>query len=290
MCRHMGIKSIVVVLVGLHLGMARPAEAACVCSWVCINPPGSGGGQTADFATCTGLAVAACGTGNISTVSCAEKCTADIAGVGGLPDGQVNPLDLAVLLGSWGQCPEPDVCGPGAGDCCAPHGTPGCEDVACCQQVCAADPFCCENQWDGICASEAMQLCPGVCQPSGLEIQPFQPGACCLGPFLCLEGFDVFNCAQNGGSFLGPESTCHPLACAPANKCKFTQTGPFAPVNGCPPAQCGGPGAGSVYCSTDTCPPAVCPPVGPGLDVFYNCPGGGQCAAPATSNGCVPCP
>ncbi|MHC4140718.1 MAG: hypothetical protein ACYSUF_02165 [Planctomycetota bacterium] len=59
-------------------------------------------------------------------------------------------------------CPEiPTNCGPGAGDCFADNGTPGCEDVACCAQVCAtADlAYCCFVTWDLGCATAAVDIC-----------------------------------------------------------------------------------------------------------------------------------
>ncbi|MHC4429061.1 MAG: hypothetical protein ACYS0D_10750, partial [Planctomycetota bacterium] len=58
----------------------------------------------------------------------------------------------------------------GVSDCCAPNGTPGCDDPDCEAIVCAIDPFCCDTEWDGICADEACELCgelcPG-CPPAG---------------------------------------------------------------------------------------------------------------------------
>ena len=57
-----------------------------------------------------------------------------------------------------------DECGSSsAGDCCSPNGTPGCDDGTCCDTVCAADPFCCTNEWDVSCADRAELLC-GVCR------------------------------------------------------------------------------------------------------------------------------
>jgi hypothetical protein len=53
--------------------------------------------------------------------------------------------------------PVPDI------DCCVEHETPGCEDAACAAIVCAADPFCCNVVWDGICADEAASLCGDLC-------------------------------------------------------------------------------------------------------------------------------
>ncbi len=41
------------------------------------------------------------------------------------------------------------------GDCFSANGTPGCEYNDCEATVCAIDPFCCDVEWDGICAGEA---------------------------------------------------------------------------------------------------------------------------------------
>ncbi|MFN9126258.1 MAG: reprolysin-like metallopeptidase, partial [bacterium] len=49
-------------------------------------------------------------------------------------------------------------CG-GGGSCFLPHGGQGCSTVACCQLVCAADPFCCNTSWDELCVSQAFDLC-----------------------------------------------------------------------------------------------------------------------------------
>ncbi|MHC4991631.1 MAG: hypothetical protein ACYTGC_11695, partial [Planctomycetota bacterium] len=55
----------------------------------------------------------------------------------------------------------------GAGsDCCIPHDTPGCDDLACQDAVCVQDPFCCDMAWDERCAILAQAICPGLCNPS----------------------------------------------------------------------------------------------------------------------------
>ncbi len=54
-----------------------------------------------------------------------------------------------------------------AGDCSTAHWNPSCSDQCCCQEVCAADPFCCQVQWDSICATAAVNCtgdCGGGCQ------------------------------------------------------------------------------------------------------------------------------
>ncbi len=73
----------------------------------------------------------------------------------------------ADLCGCGSTCGQPD-----AGDCCSGNGTPGCNDTACCEAVCACDPFCCDTEWDNNCATDgfvdgcgAAVLCTGLCQP-----------------------------------------------------------------------------------------------------------------------------
>ncbi len=54
-------------------------------------------------------------------------------------------------------------CGACAGSCCDPNGTVGCEELACQQCVCAVDSWCCDTEWDGICAQEVYEVCGGSC-------------------------------------------------------------------------------------------------------------------------------
>jgi hypothetical protein len=51
-----------------------------------------------------------------------------------------------------------DVC-PAEGECTAANGSPGCSDQGCCETVCAADAYCCESEWDALCAQEAVGFC-----------------------------------------------------------------------------------------------------------------------------------
>jgi hypothetical protein len=73
-------------------------------------------------------------------------------------DGAVNVNDLLALIGVWGPCPGPNpvTCGEkGLGNCYVAHGEPGCDEPACCTAVCTFDPYCCEAEWDGLCAGIA---------------------------------------------------------------------------------------------------------------------------------------
>jgi len=54
----------------------------------------------------------------------------------------------------------PAGCGdPESGDCCVPNGSPACDDEACCNEICAGDAFCCDTEWDSICADAAVLTC-----------------------------------------------------------------------------------------------------------------------------------
>ena len=48
---------------------------------------------------------------------------------------------------------------PATGGCGVVHATPGCEDATCCTAVCAANPLCCEIEWDATCVQGAVAAC-----------------------------------------------------------------------------------------------------------------------------------
>jgi hypothetical protein len=81
------------------------------------------------------------------------------------------------------------ACGAGAGDCFVANGTPGCDDVACCNTVCGLDPFCCANNWDQFCANRAVDECGGG-DPTG---------ACCI--FESCRDLTEADCTASGGVF-----------------------------------------------------------------------------------------
>ncbi|MBM4107044.1 MAG: hypothetical protein FJ257_12335, partial [Phycisphaerae bacterium] len=49
--------------------------------------------------------------------------------------------------------------GTGTLDCCTAHAGGGCSDAECCVEVCKVDSFCCDVQWDGLCAQLAQDGC-----------------------------------------------------------------------------------------------------------------------------------
>jgi hypothetical protein len=164
--------------------------------------------------------------------ACIDPCDADFNS-----DGVVDGDDLGALLRAWGRCTERgdpcpfdfnddgavdgadlgnlllvfsatcdagfEACDRSAGDCCVAHAGIGCEDPACCEIVCGLDPFCCEVQWDSLCADEANIHCIGHCTSKD-NVCDLATGNCCepqqgvgCGTTFCCEivcGLDPFCC------------------------------------------------------------------------------------------------
>jgi subtilisin-like proprotein convertase family protein len=103
-------------------------------------------------------------------------------------NGDTGSLNLFRVQGSICTC----TC-PGPGDCYGAHGTPGCEDLSCCLDVCVINPACCELEWDAGCAALAECACNPVYNDD------------CLDAFVALDGqvipFDT-TCATTDGPVL----------------------------------------------------------------------------------------
>lgn len=55
------------------------------------------------------------------------------------------------------ECPQP-------GDCCSQRiDSTGCERAGCCDAVCSIDDYCCNTEWDDLCANLAINNCINVC-------------------------------------------------------------------------------------------------------------------------------
>ncbi|MEX1366892.1 MAG: hypothetical protein AB1Z98_27440 [Nannocystaceae bacterium] len=98
--------------------------------------------------------------------------------------------------------PPPD----GDGDCCADNGTPGCDDPAVQACVCTSDSYCCDMEWDAVCAAEVESLGCGTCGGGGETgggggVSPCcaqQPGAgCAPDPVVeaCVCAMDDYCCS-----------------------------------------------------------------------------------------------
>ncbi len=132
-------------------------------------------------------------------VDCSETCTWIICGDGVIegqeecdpPDG-ISCDENCKLIG--------DVCGPGRGDCFAPHPSPGCEEVDCCSSVCDLMAGCCETTWDELCVQVASYSC-------------IDTEACCASG-VCYD-MPATSCTAMGGFPQGASTTCATVTCVP---------------------------------------------------------------------------
>jgi hypothetical protein len=176
------------------------------------------------------------------------------------------------------------LCGnPTTGDCLANNGTPGCDDVTCCEYVCEVDPFCCNDNWDNFCAGTALVNC-GQC------------GA--VATVSCFEFHTTPSC---------DDSACCDLVCSVDSFCCTTTWDDFC-VEQANDTCCGGVTAGTCYAHNETtsCNNAECCTMVCAVDPFccnsfwdFNCantalelcgncgdPGAGSCFASNGSPGC----
>ena len=137
-----------------------PGNSACAKLCAELFPPGKERGQcVADGAKGTGPCAAPvdqcagvnCDDGNECTIdSCSSGTCSSVANTN------------APCAGGTGTCNAAGGCDPNngtCGNCLEAHAGPGCENAACQNTVCAQDPFCCEVEFDSICANAAATLC-----------------------------------------------------------------------------------------------------------------------------------
>ena len=133
------------------------------------------------FETCSGPAPfdtgieiwSDCPTNGGSLVACNDDGAGCAAFASSLNYGMTTGQTVLVRVGGWGGATgatdltiifvgDAPSCGdPGTGDCCVANGTPFCEDAECCTLICAADAFCCDVEWDQVCANAAVNQCAG---------------------------------------------------------------------------------------------------------------------------------
>ncbi len=162
--------------------------------------------------------------------------------VGSFPEASGGVIGVAITCGA----PDNAACGASSSNtsCCSgsANTTAGCGDEACCELVCACDPFCCTTEWDADCAAHglgdsgcgAADLCgceslcgnpnSGSCCTAHAANQPgCNDATCCesvcaCDPFCCDTEWDD-NCANNG--FVpgcGAHALCASL-CGAASPC-----------------------------------------------------------------------
>ncbi|MCX4244700.1 Ig-like domain-containing protein [Paraliomyxa miuraensis] len=109
----------------------------------------------------------------------------------------------------------------GDGDCCVDNNTPGCDDPTLEACVCALDAFCCDTEWDDLCAGRAAADCGGCggmmgtnedcCtaqQTPGCTQPAIQACVCALDPFCCNTQWDSVCVGRVGNDLCGP--SCDP--------------------------------------------------------------------------------
>lgn len=162
--------------------------------------------------------------------------------------------------------------GAGAGDCVVANGTPGCNNSACCEAVCIGDPFCCNTEWDSLCAGDARGL--AACA-----------GACCLPAGTCLNAVTSDDCLSQGGVFQGVGVGCaqvicpHP-ACPGEGNCFLNNGSPGCEDEDCCNLVCDA----DPFCCNNAWD-AACATGALSLCVS-NCPGAGSCFASHAGTGC----
>ncbi|WP_437282617.1 hypothetical protein WME90_19165 [Sorangium sp. So ce375] len=124
---------------------------------------------------------------------CGEACTIQGCGDGGCGLGE----SCSSCPEDCGACPtcEQPVCEPGA------PLDPTCGDP-CVGAVCAADPYCCTNEWDRLCVEAAEQSCGArcdeacshdLCSPGGAldsGCDPCAQAVCAADPYCCDHSWD----------------------------------------------------------------------------------------------------
>jgi hypothetical protein len=309
----------------------RAAVAECPADGACCEPNGSPGCDDAGCcravcgadafccetewdAICADLALDLC----VACGACPGACDGDLDGNGlvdgadlGLllgawsepgcsdldEDGTTDGADLGLLLGGWGTCA---TC-PGDGDCCEPNGSPGCDDAGCCEQVCAADAFCCETEWDALCAQATCALCTIDCCLCDPECNGACPGEgdCCVAngspgcgnATCCLTvcSLDAFCCEIQW------DSICVGIAAGiPACRCEAVDPcpgeGECCDSNGTP--GCNDEACCEVVCAVDSfcCNEgwdSICGNLAIGLcELCAGCPGMGDCCIPNGTPAC----
>ncbi|MHC4415851.1 MAG: S8 family serine peptidase [Planctomycetota bacterium] len=163
----------------------------------------AGGTYQGDASACDadGVCGACCKAGDVCEDSIQTLCV--------LPDEYQGDGTLCANT-DCSQADEPDCGEPGTGDCFEINGDLFCADVCdgtvctgCCEDVCAVDPFCCEEDatwpgrgaptWDAWCVEHAFSICGGgipdnICQSStNGPCFETHPEAGCSDEGCCLE-------------------------------------------------------------------------------------------------------
>jgi hypothetical protein len=139
-------------------GCSAPSCGSCAsCFELCVC-------QTGQSKACAHACSKAPGSGGASSGG------ASAGGFGGLGSGGAGSSAGSGGTPGFGGASSGGSSSGGAsngGDCCAPTGAPGCSDPSVESCVCASDSYCCDTEWDDICAGEVDSLGCGTCSSGG---------------------------------------------------------------------------------------------------------------------------
>jgi hypothetical protein len=114
----------------------------------------------------------ACGGGTGATLTfTADPCVDYVVAFGPRRESGASPTSAGALTITC--TPDGTSCGvAGSGSCFTARATPTCDSLTCCSAVCAADPYCCNVQWDNFCVQGAYAICapPPACPPSDPDL------------------------------------------------------------------------------------------------------------------------
>lgn len=157
-----------------NVGGSEECDGSDLAGQDCISL-GLGPGRLACSADCifdVSGCTSSCGDGVIDD---GEECDGDA--LGGADCSSVNQDYIAGTLSCGGDCTfDTSLCSEYDGDCCAREDTPGCENPACSEAVCAENSSCCDQFWDDLCVEAA--LAEVACQGVGGSCPEL--GDCCL--------------------------------------------------------------------------------------------------------------
>jgi hypothetical protein len=231
---------------------ASPLSRVCTGGSTQLGCSAPGAGAVDWYAgSCGGTYV---GTGNPLTVSNITATTTYYARARNTTSGCYSPgcTSITVTVG-------------GAGPACVAHGPDwGCSDPDCCHIVCEMDPYCCNNEWDSICADEAQQYCTALL-PAAPTNAVASPDAVCPGASTSLScnapgALVDWYTGGCGSSYVG---TGNPLTVYPSTASTY-----YARARD-PSSECASTGCASVAVSMKTLsgdpsganagPQAICP-------------------------------
>ena len=159
-------------------------EAETICGQDCPSVCGDFNCEPdEDVTTCPNDCANICGNGLCEDFESCSNCPGD-CGACVCGDGTCNLGECSTCAAD---CPDGCTCG----DACVtgPAQDPSCGQ--CQADICAADPFCCEQSWDSICAGEAESICGKDC-----------PSFC--GDFVCDPDEDAASCPNDCGGLMPP--------------------------------------------------------------------------------------